>query len=92
MPFAPGQSGNPGGRTGVPKEVRDLARQYTEEAIQRLVFWMQSDHPSASPAAADKLLDRAWGKPAQPVDGDGEGGAIKQLVEIRFVKPGDTQT
>src|SRR5277367_4494653 len=36
------QSGNPGGRIGVPKEVRELARTHTEAAVNRLVFWMQS--------------------------------------------------
>lgn len=88
MAFTKGQSGNPGGRVGVPLEVRELARSFTEESITRLATWMRSDHPQASVAAAEKLLDRAWGKPSQPVDGDGEGGAIRSVVEIKFVKPG----
>ena len=40
MPFKKRQSGNPGGRIGVPKEVRELARTHTEDAVNRLVFWM----------------------------------------------------
>jgi hypothetical protein len=69
-PFVKGQSGNPKGRTPLAAEVRAAARQYTMEAIERLVHWMRSDQsPSASIAAADKLLDRGWGKAAQPLGG-----------------------
>ena len=44
-------------------------------------------HQETAPAAArvaasTALLDRGWGKPAQPHDGDGEGGAIQH--EHRF--------
>jgi hypothetical protein len=68
MPFKKGQSGNPGGRVGVPAEVRQLARQHTAEAIERLVFWMKSKDPRASVAAANSLLDRGYGRPAQLLD------------------------
>ncbi len=62
-----GQSGNPGGK---PKEVREVvkaARDLSLEAIERLAFWMRSDNPKASPLAANALLDRAYGKPAQSI-------------------------
>lgn len=36
MPFKKGQSGNPGGRPRETREVRELARSYTAEAIKRL--------------------------------------------------------
>jgi hypothetical protein len=48
-------------------EVRSLSRQRTKEAIERLTFWMRSDNARASVAAANALLDRGWGKPAEPV-------------------------
>src|SRR5271170_3152838 len=70
MPFKKGQSGNPGGRIGVPKEVRELARTHTEDAINRLVFWMKSDDPRASVAASNSLLDRGYGKPVAPIELD----------------------
>jgi len=61
MPFKKGQSSNPGGRIGVPKEVRELARTHTEAAINRLAFWMQSEDPRASVAACNALLgSRLW--------------------------------
>jgi hypothetical protein len=68
MPFKKGQSGNPGGRVGVPAEVRDLARQHSTEAIERLIHWMKSDDGRISVAAANALLDRGYGRPAQLVD------------------------
>ena len=68
MTWQKGQSGNPGGRVGVPAEVRELARKHTPQAIDRLVHWMNSDNASASVAAANALLDRGYGKPAQLVN------------------------
>lgn len=74
MPWSPGQSGNPAGRTPEDRKVKRLAREHTEAAIKKLVQWMESDNPKASVAACQALLDRAWGKPTQAVqleDGDG---------------------
>jgi hypothetical protein len=68
MPFKKGQSGNPGGRVGVPAEVRDLARQHSTEAIERLIHWMKSDDGRISVAAANALLDRGFGRPTQLID------------------------
>lgn len=88
-PFKPGQSGNPAGRPRLPAEVRDLARGYTEKCILKAAEFIDHEDANVSLKALTFLMDRAWGKPAQPVDGDGDGGPIQQLVEIRFVKPGD---
>ena len=68
-PFPKGQSGNPGGR---PKELRDvieLARSHTTDAIETLVAAMNSDSApwGARIAAANAILDRGWGKPEQTV-------------------------
>jgi hypothetical protein len=65
MTWKKGQSGNPGGRVGVPAEVRELARKHTPEAIERLVHWMRSSDARASVSAANAILDRAFGKPVQ---------------------------
>jgi hypothetical protein len=91
MTFVKGQSGNPSGRPTIPSEVRELARAASVDAI-KLHIAVMNDPDEPTPVrqkSADTIMDRAWGKPAQPVDGDGEGGAIKQLVEIRFVRPGE---
>ena len=66
MPFKKGQSGNPQGRrVECLPEIKDLARQHTKEAIERLVEWMRSKDPKASPFAAKELLNRGWGHAPQ---------------------------
>jgi hypothetical protein len=65
MPFEKGKSGNPGGRPKEENLVKELAREFTSEAIERLGFWLRSDNPKASVGAAVALLDRGYGKPHQ---------------------------
>jgi len=91
-PFAPGKSGNPGGRPKIPQHIRDMARALTEEAIGTAAEIMRNpaETGSARMAAVNAILDRGWGKPSQPLDGDGEGGPIKvQAIEWRVVRPSD---
>lgn len=84
-PFRKGQSGNPGGRPKEAEDVKALARQHTQEAVERLVFWMRSDNAKASVTASSGLLDRGWGKAAQALTGsDGEPllpKVIKHVME-----------
>jgi hypothetical protein len=68
-PFQKGQSGNPGGRRKENLEFREAAKQYSMESLERLVFWMRSDNPKASIVSAIAILDRAFGKPPQQVEG-----------------------
>jgi hypothetical protein len=74
MPFKPGQSGNPGGRPKTVGPVRDLAGKHTKEAIETLASVMKdtSAPHAARVAAANGLLDRAHGKPSQPITGKDE--------------------
>jgi hypothetical protein len=57
-------------------DVRELARQYTAEAISTLVRIMQNDEHPAQNRAADSLLDRGWGKPPQAHTGEGGTGPV----------------
>lgn len=54
----------------MPPEVRELAKAYTEEAIRTLaeVMGNESAPPGARVTAAEKLLDRAWGKAESTVN------------------------
>lgn len=64
-----------------PTDIRSLARSYTTMAIQTLAGIAQNgEQESARVRAAEALLDRGWGKPTQPVDGDGEGGPVQLKV------------
>lgn len=67
--FAPGQSGNPGGRPRIPDDVKALARGYTRAAILTLATVMESDDAPAAArvSAASTILDRAWGKAPQHI-------------------------
>ena len=64
-PWKKGQSGNPKGRAKIPEEVRELARCYTQEAIEAQVSVMRDTEapPAARVSAAENILNRAWGKP-----------------------------
>ncbi|MFJ7438079.1 DUF5681 domain-containing protein [Methylorubrum thiocyanatum] len=65
-----GQSGNPKGKPPIIREVQELARQQTENAIDALVSIMGNEKSNASARvqAAVALLDRGWGRPKQSVD------------------------
>jgi hypothetical protein len=68
--FKKGQSGNPTGRPRVIAKVRDIAREYTEEAIDALVRVVRDKKSPAAAvvAAASAILDRGYGKPTQTIE------------------------
>jgi hypothetical protein len=80
--FKPGQSGNPSGRPAAIREVERLAREHSADAIDALAQIMRNSKspPSARVSAAETLLNRAWGKPSQTVELNGEIG--NSLVEV----------
>ena len=79
-PFLPGNSANPGGR---PKGLASLVREQTREG-EELVRFMLSVLRGRKKAplrlrmeAAAWLADRGFGKVAQPITGDTEGGPLR---------------
>jgi len=80
MAFEKGKSGNPGGRPKEAAEVKALARKHGPEAIKKLVDLLRGTDARVAKAAADSLLDRAYGKPAQAVTGD-DGGPLEHVVQ-----------
>jgi predicted ATPase len=67
--FAPGRSGNAGGRPRVLADLQELAREHSAAAIETLGEIMQDpEQPAlARVAAANSILDRGWGKPLASV-------------------------
>lgn len=72
MPFEKGKSGNPGGRPKEDAEVKALAREHGPAAVAKLAALMECGNPRTECAAAQALLDRGFGKPAQAITGGDE--------------------
>lgn len=87
--FKKGVSGNPGGRPKEFEELKSLAREHTREAIETIVAVMRDQlaDKATRVTAADKLLDRGWGKPAQAMTGEGGEGAVMHEVVMRIIDP-----
>lgn len=94
----PGAKGGPrpgaGRKAGSPNKatatLKELARQYTSEALEALVAVVrEGESEAARVSAANAILDRGYGKPSQVLAGDEDGGAIKTVQEIilRAVNP-----
>lgn len=89
IPPAPVSRTRPSRRTLT--EISSLARSHTRTAINVLVGIMRSSDatPAARVSAANAILDRGWGKAAQPLE-NGEEGALELIhrIERIIVHPG----
>lgn len=85
--WKPGQSGNPGGRPKEVAHVRELARQHTAEAIATLVDIMRhGTSDRARVAAAEALLNRAWGHPTTPVEAELKGEGLAAVLKPEDIR------
>lgn len=65
------------------RDIKELARAHGPEVVEGLVrLFREADSDTARIAAAKEILDRGYGKPTQPIDGDGEGGPVRMVNEI----------
>jgi len=80
----PAQRKTSGARTLT--EIRSLARSHTRTALRVLVGIMRSEDatPAARVSAANAILDRGWGKAAQPVE-NGESGVLELIHRIERI-------
>lgn len=78
--FVSGFSGNAGGRPKDEFKISELARSYTNEALQTLVDLMRNGKDErVRGTAAQALLDRGWGKARVDVSTTGAHGYIEAL-------------
>jgi len=81
-----GKRAGAGRKTGVPnkvsRELREVARQYTEEAVDALVRVLRDKKApaSATVAAATAILDRGHGKPTQHIDAEDSSSSLSAIV------------
>lgn len=86
----PGTPKTGGRQKGVPNKatrtLKEIAREYTTEAVEALVGIIRdSDSDAAKVSAAKEILDRGYGKASMVLTGDEDGGPIKAVTEIRLI-------
>ncbi len=74
-----GQSGNPGGRARVNREVADLLKAASPKAARKLIGLLDSDDPKIVHQAAVVILDRTQGKPVSTVHMSARDGTAEQM-------------
>jgi hypothetical protein len=84
--FKKGVSGNPGGRPRAIVEIETLARSHSVEAIENIVRIMRDEKTPAAAviAAAQTILDRAWGRAKQQVAHTGSIGGLGAILDAAF--------
>ena len=78
----------PGAKNKVPLEIRNLARSFAPEAITELHrIGVSSQSDTARVSAISALLDRAYGKPKQPIGGEDDDSPVVIAHTIELVAP-----
>jgi hypothetical protein len=66
-------------------DIKALARQYTPEVFKELArLAVEAESEPARVSAIKEILDRAYGKPTQPLSGDDDAPAIR-IARIELV-------
>lgn len=73
----PGSTGNPGGRPALP----DAFKENGPEALTKLVAFMEDDDSRIALRATEIVVERIYGKPAQPLEHDGAGDMLDAVAE-----------
>ena len=78
----PGAGRPKGSKNKANKELRDLARTYTKDALKTLSQIAQKgESETARVQASVALLDRGWGKPRAQIEAE-----MSNEIQVRFVE------
>jgi len=80
--FQKGQSGNPGGRSKLPAEMREAFKAKAPQALEVLTRCLQSDDDRIAMMAAQAILDRGYGRPVQSIDANINDDPVRYIVEL----------
>lgn len=89
MVFAKGSSGNPGGRPKVAAHIRDLAREHSADAFDKILSLLDDKSSKIALAAAQEILNRAYGRPPATIAGDGGEGPAELVIVTGIRRSGD---
>lgn len=92
--FKPGQSGNPGGRPKRTQQELDLIAACKERTPAALAviesIMLEGENERNKLAAAQAIIERAYGKAVQPVEASGrDGGPIETVTTVTLVALGE---
>jgi hypothetical protein len=89
----PGFTANPSGRPKVVGEITVLARQHAPAAFKRVCDLVESNDERIALAAAQEILNRAYGRPVQAVESKVEKVSMSQMfVQAARIASGHDHT
>lgn len=99
MPGKPKGSPKTGGRqkgttNKATAEIKAIAQKHGEAAIKALVKLLNDEDtpPQTKVSAANSLLDRGYGKPAQAITGADDTPLFPTSIKVEIVSPKDTDS
>lgn len=80
--FVQGNRANPSGRPKLPQDVKEMFRAATPDAAKLLIDTMQNQQADLKLRVdcAQRIIERVYGKPTQPIDGSMDGQILFTLA------------